>query len=72
MVKYSILLTKFKGKSLLSNLCVCSSMDDNIVIEGRTFIVDKKHIIDKVDNESFFDIRMICIYEEWMIESEIS
>ena len=47
-------------------------MDDNIVIEGRTFIVDKKHIIDKVDNESFFDIRMICIYEEWMIESEIS
>jgi hypothetical protein len=38
---------------------MCSAMDDNIespsVIEGRTFIVDKKHIMDKVDNESFFN-----------------
>ena len=48
----NIIRTAFVGGSVY---VICSTIDDDImrplVIEGRTFMVDKKNVIDEVDNE---------------------
>jgi hypothetical protein len=48
----NIIRTAFVGGSVF---IICSAMDDNIVssitIEGCTFVVDAKHMIDEVDIE---------------------